>query len=185
MPPVGPPNEVCCIDEDRQAHADPPLRIRPEYVTPCSTIFSSLTNARIYLYPCVLCRGSGSLCEAREALLCASLLRETSGNPEQVVGSLSRVIYTRSIDFREVEEVLGLQTAKLFMNGRSQAVRLPKGFRLDGEEVFVKRVGNAVVLLPKSDSWQTLYDSLPEFSQDFMVSRDQPELSQQRQAAFG
>ena len=53
-----------------------------------------------------------------------------------------------------------METAKLFMNGRSQAVRLPKGFRFEGEEVFVKKVGNAVVLLPRQRSWETLYESL-------------------------
>lgn len=67
-----------------------------------------------------------------------------------------------------------MDTAKLFMNGRSQAVRLPKGFRFEGEEVFVKRVGNAVVLLPRHESWRTLYESLGAFSEDFMEKREQP-----------
>ena len=67
-----------------------------------------------------------------------------------------------------------METAKLFMNGRSQAVRLPKGFRFEGEEVFVKKVGNAVVLLPRRDSWETLYESLEAFSEDFMEERGQP-----------
>lgn len=67
-----------------------------------------------------------------------------------------------------------MKTAKLFRNGRSQAVRLPKEFRFSGTEVFVKRVGNAVMLIPVQDSWQTLFDSLDQFSEDFMDSRDQP-----------
>lgn len=67
-----------------------------------------------------------------------------------------------------------METAKLFRNGRSQAVRLPKDFRFEGEEVFVKKVGNAVVLLPRQDSWETLYGSLKTFSEDFMEERGQP-----------
>ena len=73
-----------------------------------------------------------------------------------------------------------MQKAKLFMNGRSQAVRLPKGFRFDGEEVFVKRVGNAVVLLPQLGSWETLRESLGSFSEDFMEDRGQPSREQER-----
>lgn len=67
-----------------------------------------------------------------------------------------------------------MDKAKLFMNGRSQAVRLPREYRFEGEEVFVKRVGNAVVLLPRRESWRTLYESLGEFSEDFMEDRGQP-----------
>jgi antitoxin VapB len=67
-----------------------------------------------------------------------------------------------------------MKTAKLFKNGESQAVRLPKEFRFAGEEVFIKRMGNAVVLLPKSKSWDSLLASLPKFSADFMSEREQP-----------
>jgi len=66
-------------------------------------------------------------------------------------------------------------TTKLFQNGRSQAVRLPKEFRFDGTEVYIKKVGNAVVLLPATHSWDTLFDSLELFSDDFMSTRDQPD----------
>ncbi len=66
--------------------------------------------------------------------------------------------------------------AKLFMNGRSQAVRLPKAFRFEGKEVYVKKVGNAVVLIPVDNPWQTLRDSLNLFSSDFMETRQQPEV---------
>jgi antitoxin VapB len=76
-----------------------------------------------------------------------------------------------------------MKTAKLFMNGRSQAVRLPKGFRFEGEEVFVKKVGNAVLLLPRRHSWETLYDSLGAFSEDFMEERGQPTDEQARTEA--
>ena len=68
-----------------------------------------------------------------------------------------------------------MKTAKLFMNGRSQAVRLPKEFRFEGDQVFIKKMGNAVILLPQQYSWDTLFDSLAQFSDDFMETRDQPE----------
>ncbi|MBC8505599.1 MAG: antitoxin [Anaerolineales bacterium] len=69
-----------------------------------------------------------------------------------------------------------MTTAKLFMNGRSQAVRLPKAYRFDGKEVYIKKIGNAVILIPLNNPWQTLSDSLNLFSSDFMESREQPEI---------
>ncbi len=77
-----------------------------------------------------------------------------------------------------------METAKLFQNGRSQAVRLPKKYRFAGDRVLIKRVGNAIVLLPYEDSWETLFDSLEQFSDDFLSEpRQQPE-SQERENAF-
>ncbi|GAB4548133.1 MAG: AbrB/MazE/SpoVT family DNA-binding domain-containing protein [Pleurocapsa sp.] len=75
-----------------------------------------------------------------------------------------------------------METAKLFQNGQSQAVRLPKKYRFEGDKVIIKQVGNAVVLLPYQDSWETLFDSLEQFSDDFMEGdRQQPE-SQERES---
>ena len=76
-----------------------------------------------------------------------------------------------------------METAKLFQNGQSQAVRLPKAFRLPGDKVYIKKVGNAVVLLPLQQPWETLFESLQLFSDDFMDERNQP-LQQQREAPF-
>ena len=76
-----------------------------------------------------------------------------------------------------------METAKLFWNGRSQAVRLPRHFRFQGDRVFVKRMGNAVVLLPYHDSWQALFESIDQFSDDFMDDREQPP-QQQRESLF-
>jgi antitoxin VapB len=64
--------------------------------------------------------------------------------------------------------------AKLFQNGQSQAVRLPKDFRFSGDSVNIKRVGQAVVLLPHNEPWATLFDALDQFSPDFMDDRKQP-----------
>jgi antitoxin VapB len=76
-----------------------------------------------------------------------------------------------------------METAKLFKNGKSQAVRLPKEFRFGSDRVYIKRVGDAVVLLPYQTPWKTLLDSLSLFSDDFMAEREQP-LVQDREDAF-
>jgi len=75
-----------------------------------------------------------------------------------------------------------MKTAKLFKNGDSQAVRLPKEFRFAGTEVLIQRVGDAVVLLPKSKSWATLIASLEKFPPDFMNEREQPTESDERES---
>ena len=67
-----------------------------------------------------------------------------------------------------------MQTAKLFNNGRSQVVRLPKELRFSGEDVYVKKIGNMVILLPKDDPWSAMVNSLSQFSDDFMNTREQP-----------
>jgi len=68
-----------------------------------------------------------------------------------------------------------MDTAKLFKNGRSQAVRLPKEYAMPGDEVYVKRIDGIVMLIPKNgDPWGPLVDSLDRFSDDFMsFGRDQ------------
>jgi antitoxin VapB len=68
-----------------------------------------------------------------------------------------------------------MDIAELFQKGNSQAVRLPDSYRFSGTKVYIKKVGNAVVLIPEQDSWQTLTDSLSLFSDDFMAQREQPD----------
>lgn len=68
------------------------------------------------------------------------------------------------------------------MNGQSQAVRLPKDFRFDGNEVFIKKVGRSVVLLPEKNSWDTLLASLDQFTPEFMAERSQPKNKDQRKS---
>ena len=68
---------------------------------------------------------------------------------------------------------MSMDTAKVFPNGRSQAVRLPKEYRFDSDEVFITRMGSAVALLPKRDSWDVLFGALDGFTGDFMDERDQ------------
>ena len=70
-----------------------------------------------------------------------------------------------------------MDTAKLFQNGRSQAVRLPKSFRFEGDEVYIKRVGNGVLLIPAHPEkrlvfWQLWYDNLLPLEEP--IERSQP-----------
>ena len=78
-----------------------------------------------------------------------------------------------------MEEVLA--KAKLFFHGRSQAVRLPKEFRFEGTEVYVRRVGDEVVLSSKAKaSMQSLVEALDDFQPGFVLRREQPQSSDVR-----
>ena len=67
-----------------------------------------------------------------------------------------------------------VREAKVFMTGRSQAVRLPKQYRVSGDSVYIKHLGNAILLVPKSkDRWAGLFAALDEFPRDFKLPRDQ------------
>jgi len=61
-----------------------------------------------------------------------------------------------------------MQSAKLFINGRSQAVRLPKEFQFSGNDVLIQKVGDAVILLPHDKSWEVFLHGLNSFTEDFM-----------------
>jgi antitoxin VapB len=73
-----------------------------------------------------------------------------------------------------------MHTAKLFMNGSSQAVRLPKDCRFEGKDVYVKKFENAIMLIPKDNPWGSFEDSLEHFSDDFMEERNQPKLQERK-----
>ncbi len=79
-----------------------------------------------------------------------------------------------------------MQTAKLFKNGRSQAVRLPKDFRFDGDEVYVRREGDSVVLSPKKtpaeNPWKDFFEALDMFDPAFPIERHQPKEQQVRKS---
>ena len=53
-----------------------------------------------------------------------------------------------------------MMTAKLFENGRSQAVRLPKEYRFNGDEVAINKVGDIVILMPKENKWSAFLEQL-------------------------
>jgi antitoxin VapB len=61
-----------------------------------------------------------------------------------------------------------MQSAKLFTNGRSQAVRLPKEYQFQGNDVLIQKVGNAVILIPHNKSWEVFLHGLNNFTNDFM-----------------
>ena len=63
------------------------------------------------------------------------------------------------------------QTAKLFNNGRSQAVRLPAEFRFEGTEVYIRKEGEQVILSPRPTSWDDFFDSSLRATDDFMAER--------------
>ena len=76
-----------------------------------------------------------------------------------------------------------MQIAKLFSNGRSQAVRLPKdcNFRKGQKEVYIHKIEGVVMLIPKKNSWGSLISSLNRFSNDFMEDRKQPQPQDSRE----
>ncbi len=61
-----------------------------------------------------------------------------------------------------------METAKVFLNGGSQAVRLPKTCRFETEEVLVNRIGNVVMLMPKDDPWSAMLLGASLFTDDFL-----------------
>lgn len=71
-----------------------------------------------------------------------------------------------------------MDVAKIFENGRSQAVRLPKEYRFKESEVYIKKVGDAVMLIPKDSAWKLFESGIREFSEDYMTDRNQPEMQE-------
>ena len=69
-----------------------------------------------------------------------------------------------------------METAKVFKSGRSQAVRLPKKFRFDADEVVVQKLGDAVILVPEESLWKVFTEGLNGFTDDYLQDgRDQGE----------
>ena len=66
-----------------------------------------------------------------------------------------------------------MKEARLFKNGQSQAVRLPKEYRFAGKSVYVHKLGDVVILVPKRGSWGAMIDACSKFTDDFMVTREQ------------
>tara|TARA_B100000959_G_C14881725_1_gene582817 strand:+ start:409 stop:666 length:258 start_codon:yes stop_codon:yes gene_type:complete len=65
--------------------------------------------------------------------------------------------------------------AKLFVNGRSQAVRIPKAYQFAGvKEVIIRKEGNSLIIIPARKTWETFADEAPVVGDDFMSER--PEL---------
>jgi antitoxin VapB len=63
------------------------------------------------------------------------------------------------------------QIAKIFMNGQSQAVRLPKEYRFDTDEVYISKQGQNVIISAKKPTWDEFFDSKSTFDDDFLNDR--------------
>jgi antitoxin VapB len=73
------------------------------------------------------------------------------------------------------------RTAKIFMNNRSQAVRLPKEFQFNAREVFIRKDGSDVILSPRPADWSSYLSEAPVASENFMVGvEDLPVQERQR-----
>jgi antitoxin VapB len=77
-----------------------------------------------------------------------------------------------------------MKTATIVQDGPNQAVTLPEEFRVDGEKVYINKVGNVVVLIPETHPWKSLFASLDQFTDDYMDEREQPQI-QSREEIFG
>ena len=75
-----------------------------------------------------------------------------------------------------------MMTAKVFENGRSQAIRLPKECRFTSDEVLVNKIGDIVILLPKQNKWDSFMRAIDMFSDDFMADGRAIDISQEREA---
>ena len=74
-----------------------------------------------------------------------------------------------------------MDTAKIFINGRSQAIRLPKAYRFEGKEVYIKRTSEGVLLMPKDKSiWDVWEKNLNNYEEPFLANRNQLESQQER-----
>lgn len=74
-----------------------------------------------------------------------------------------------------------MDKAKIFINGRSQAIRLPRAYRFEGKEVYIKRISEGVLLIPKDKSiWDVWEKNLKKYKTEFMTERNQPESQQKR-----
>ena len=78
--------------------------------------------------------------------------------------------------------VMTMTMAKIFENGRSQAVRLPKEYRFSSDEVLINRVGDVVLLLPKDSKWDSFMKAVDLFSDDFMKDGRDDQGTQEREA---
>jgi len=75
-----------------------------------------------------------------------------------------------------------MKTAKIFQNGRSQAIRLPKEYQFKGSEVYIQKHGDAVLLFPHEKAWEIFIEGINEFSDDFMATGREQEQNQERES---
>jgi len=90
-------------------------------------------------------------------------------------------VYTMIYTTRRWKELITMKTAKVFENGRSQAVRLPKECRFDADEVTVNKIGDIVLLIPKTNKWDSFLRAIDLFTDDFMLDGRADSLKQKRE----
>jgi len=72
-------------------------------------------------------------------------------------------------------------TTKVFKSGNSQAIRIPKEYQIDADELLINKIGNAIVIFPKNDPWEIFKESLADFSDDFFIhGRKQPKMQKRK-----
>jgi antitoxin VapB len=74
-----------------------------------------------------------------------------------------------------------MQTAQLFIDGKNQSVRLPEECNFRGQSVYVKKVGEAVLLVPVDKEWEVFMHGINSFSDDFMSDGRQQDNIQERE----
>lgn len=65
-------------------------------------------------------------------------------------------------------------TTRVFQNGNSQALRIPKEMQTDKKEYFLSKVGDVFIAYPVDDPWAPVREVIGTFPPDFMVDREQP-----------
>jgi antitoxin VapB len=79
---------------------------------------------------------------------------------------------------REIKRML---TTKVFRSGNSQAIRIPKEYQIEGEELYINKIGSAIIIFPKNDPWELFRKSLADFSDDYFVDgRNQPKMQNRK-----
>lgn len=73
-----------------------------------------------------------------------------------------------------------MTTGKVFMTGRSQAVRLPKEYRFDVDEVIINKIGDVLIMVPKDKVRSTFLSSIDQFTDDFMENGRNEPMQQER-----
>ncbi|MBK8550664.1 MAG: AbrB/MazE/SpoVT family DNA-binding domain-containing protein [Ignavibacteria bacterium] len=69
-----------------------------------------------------------------------------------------------------------MDTIKIEHKGKKQILNIPSKYNFEEDEVYIKKIGNSLVIQPVKNPWNVLINSLDKFSEDFMSKRDQPEL---------
>ena len=96
---------------------------------------------------------------------------------EIILEKIYIMVYTNGVR----KELINMMTAKVFENGRSQAVRLPKEYRFTTDEVAVNKIGDIVLLMPKTNKWSSFMQAIDMFSDDFMEEERNSGREQERE----